>query len=204
MSQRSPRLSSWVLSAALTTACLGGQTGQPTSLDCERSEQPADATWRELTAEQLGRAFEGSHVAPLYWVREVLGAPTATPIELDDTLSLGVRYDGEPGVLSSCDTLFEVPVTIELSTSASGLVDQGRGVLVFGDTQRPLRAVLSFGGAAVALNGTLTEVETGQAPDGTLQPHTGAAPGAWASFPAPAGHEANAETVGEGGSVGHE
>jgi hypothetical protein len=182
MSHCSSRCPIWALIfAALTASCLGGQTGQPTSGHCQSETLDADTEFEGFTAEQLGHAFEGTHTAPLHWMKEPAGS--ASPLAFDDTLTLRLRYEGAPGVLD-CSSLFEVPVTLELSTSNSELTDQGATALVFSDTQQPLRAFISFGGSVVAVSGTVAEIAVGEPPEGTLQPHTGDAPGAWASFPA--------------------
>jgi hypothetical protein len=203
MSHWSSRCPSWaLLLAALTASCLGGQTGQPTAGHCQSKAQAADAEWGGLTVEQLARAFAGTHTAPLYWIEEPIGSTTHTPVAFDDMLTLRVRYEGAPGELVDCDSRLEVPVALELATSNSELTDQGAAVLVFGDTQQPLRAFISFGGSVVAVSGTVSETAAGEPPEGTLQPHTGDAPGAWASFPAAPPLESQTESTNSGGDAG--
>jgi hypothetical protein len=182
MSLRSSLSFVGVLLATLTSSCLGGQTGQPTSANCEK-EPLGDAAWYGFTSEQLGRAFEGEHAAPLFWLQEPAGSATTQLVGLDDSLSLRLRYEGTSGVLD-CNSRLEIPMALELSTSNSALSDGGSAVLVFTDAERPLRASISFVGSAVAVSGMMSESAAGEPPEGTLQPRTGDAPGAWASFPA--------------------
>lgn len=199
MSPRSSFSFVGVLLAAVATSCLGGQTGQPTSANCHK-QLLSGATWQGFTSEQLGRAFEGEHVAPLFWLQEPAGSATTQLVGLDDSLTLRLRYEGASGVLD-CNSRLEVPMALELSTSNSALSDGGSAVLVLTDAQRPLRAFISFGGSVVAVSGMMSESAAGEPPEGTLQPRTGDAPGAWASFPA-APPLTSDPSVGDGGSAG--
>lgn len=171
------------LIAALTPSCLGGQTGQPDSLDCSAMSKGADAEWRGSTVGQLGQAFAGAHTGALRWVEEPPGSAQSTPIAFDDSVTIDIRYLGGSAMVNQCGGDLDMPVTVEVTTATSALSDRGAGTLSFAGTTRPLRATLTFDGAALSVNATLMETTAAQAPQGSLEPHADDTPGGSAHFP---------------------
>ena len=174
------------LLALLAASCLCGQTGQPEATQCaDPRTLAADALWQGRTAAQAVAAFEGTHRAPLRWFVEPHGAREAdmTKVELEDSVAFEISYEGELGSLGACDTHLQVPVMVEITTMASGLVDRGEATLGFYSLSTTERAELAFSGEVLSVTGRLSPTDSAKAPEGFLEPRAGDAPGASASFP---------------------
>ena len=170
-----------VLLAALVTACLGGQTGQPSSFDCEVTQLAPSAVWDTTTVQAAGQAFEGTYSARLLWQVEPRYAATHTPVELADSVQLTVEYGSAPGS-RGCGDQLRVPVSVTLTTSASSLTETATGTLSIQRSLEGLVGNLHAESALLKLDATLQEAATGAAPSGsfdTLDPNL---PGASASF----------------------
>jgi hypothetical protein len=173
-----PALALWV---ALTPSCLGGQTGQPTSGRCGTTT--ADDTWRGRTVQELAAAFEGSHRATLQWNEEALEAKEKTPVDFSDEITLTVDATAATGTVVSCNLELDVEVTVEVTTSQSGLSQRGIGTLTFGeDLASVLTAQLSFDGSTLRVDAALTQTDAATAPQGWLSPEVMGTPGRSASF----------------------
>ncbi len=169
----SRRVLAW-LSAALVSACVGGQTGQPDSDDCRKSLS-AHQSWRGQSVRGLAEALAGTHTGHLQWE----GVADAVP---PDNISIRVAYAGE-GAITDCGELLEVPVALEISTEQSGVAEQGKGTLVFRSTEAPLVASLSYSGSDVeGLSAALTEARLGVAPEGNMHVRGADYPASTATF----------------------
>ena len=166
-----------VLAAALATACLGGQTGQPTSATCDVTSLDAGANWHGATVRATAQAFEGTYSAPLQWREEPRSSEIQTPVDFVDSVQLTITYSNAKATKSCWDQL-SVPVSVTLTTSASSLSDSGQGTLTI--TPRPQRslATLHFESARVRLDVVLDD----PAAQGTFDALDHALPGASASF----------------------
>jgi hypothetical protein len=162
-----------VLSAALATACLGGQTGQPGSLHCNNSQLSPSAAWGDTTVRAGAEALAGTYEVPLIW------QPAA--LDLEDNLQLTIVYDGG-SALRDCNDRLRVPVTVTLTTSESGIAESGDATLELPGPSSALAGSLSYEGERVALDATLAEVAGGVALAGSFESLDEDLPGASASF----------------------
>ncbi len=117
-----------VLAAALATGCLGGQTGHSTTASCDSQALEPESAWGGTTVLGAAQAFEGTYTASLQWRVEPRSATTHTPVELSDSVQLTINYDGATGS-KSCGGQLSVPVSVTLTTGASGLDESGSGTL---------------------------------------------------------------------------
>jgi len=170
-----------VLWAVLAGACLGGQTGQPTSLDCGASGLSPTATWSGTTVATAARAFEGTYRAGLLWQVEPRAATSHTPVELSDSAELVIAYGGGKAT-RNCDDQLLVPVSVTLTTSASGVSDSGPATLTITRLASGVAGALVVRGKQVALGAGLPEVATGAPPSGGFDALFTDLPGASASF----------------------
>lgn len=155
-----------VLACVLAASCLGGQTGQPDTAACGSRTIGADHTWRGVEVQALGRALAGTHEAELLWQADPSDVTTAV---LDDHISITVSYEGEPGRDDCAGGPLTIPVTVSLSSEASGISESGSGVLTFTSATRPFRAQLDYSSDRLGLSATLVEVAEQVAPRGELE-----------------------------------
>lgn len=172
-----------VLAAALATACLGGQTGQPFSDDvgeCEEQLSPT-AAWSDTTVEAAARAFEGTYASGLQWQAESRAASSHSSIEFEDGAQLSVSYGGEQA-RQDCPAQLIVPVTVTLTTTNSGVVDSGVGKLTIVRSSQTLVGSLHYESELVRLDATLDEAAAATAPRGAFDALDSSLPGASATF----------------------
>lgn len=170
-----------VLWAALATACLGGQTGQPSSRDCDATQLSSTSAWSGTTVQAAAQGFEGTYAAGLVWHVEPLLATTHTPVDLQDNVQLSITYGGGPAKRDCLDQL-EVPVSVTLSTGASHLTDSGEGTLTLQRTAQALVASLHYESKLVNLSATLPEAAGAGTPGGSFEALNPDLPGASARF----------------------
>lgn len=170
-----------VLAAALATGCLGGQTGQPDSLDCGASELAPTAVWSSTTVSAAAAAFEGTYAAALAWQMEPRGADTHTPVSFQDSVQLSISY-GQLEANEDCNGSLVLPVSVTLTTSQSGITDSGVGTLTLVPTSQAVVGTLSYQSPQLRLNVALDEAALGQAPRGGFDAFDPTLPGASATF----------------------
>src|SRR6185295_2469825 len=99
------------LASALTTACLGGQTGQPTSgAACDARALAPNDVWQDTTVAVAAQAFVGSYVLGLGWQQQTLAAPSNVQLPLEDELTLSIAYSGASASTNCDNAPLEVPV----------------------------------------------------------------------------------------------
>ncbi|HKY38712.1 MAG TPA: hypothetical protein VJN18_22370 [Polyangiaceae bacterium] len=170
-----------VLSAALAAACLGGQTGQPSSASCGSAELSSPAAWADTTVGAAAEAFAGAYEAPLLWRDEPRTASAPTPIDLQDRLQLTIAYDGARAT-RDCEGRLHVPVTVTVTTSESGIAESGGATLDLSRSMGVLAGHLSYDSDRVALDAALAEVAAGVSIAGGFDALDPELPGASASF----------------------
>jgi len=171
-----------VLAAALATACLGGQTGQPSSITCGAPAAAATDAWSGTTVQAAARAFEGTQGASLRWYDEPRSVAAPTPVEFVDSVQLTISYDGDSGSVG-CSNVLSVPVSVQVTTSDSGVAEAGSGTLWISPTSQGLVGNLHYQSKLISLDATLDEVTRASAPRGSLDALDGTLPGASARFP---------------------
>ena len=145
-----------MLVATLASSCLGGQTGEPHSLDCGSAGLSRGATWSNTTVETAVRAFEHTYAAGLQWQAEPRAATTHSAIEFEDGAQLTVSYEGDEATRDCTDRL-SIPVRVTLTTTESGLADSGVGELTIVRSSRALTGSLHYESKLVRLDATLDE-----------------------------------------------
>lgn len=171
------------LAAASATACLGGQTGEPGSglPACPPQQVVATAPWQGTTVKAAVQVFTGQYRTPLQWQQERLGASDNPPVAFQDDLTLTVDYvDADARV--ACNGKLDAPVTVTVTTSASGLAESGAGNLEVVSTSGALSAVLSFELGRVSIDAGLAPVATGTPPSGGMNVYDPTLPGKSAQF----------------------
>jgi hypothetical protein len=170
-----------VLSAALATGCLGGQTGQPSGI-CGPTILAEDDAWRgDVTVGASARDYEGTYGAQLSWQEEARGSSEPTLLDLDDRLELSIAYIGE-NASSDCIGDLRVPVTVGLVSSSSDIDESGEGELVLPSATRGLRATLTYASQRVRLTAELAPAAEEAPPSGELDGLSRDLPGGFASF----------------------
>jgi hypothetical protein len=170
-----------VLVAALASACLGGQTGEPTSLRCGSAELSPRATWSKTTVEAAARTFAGTYAAGLQWQAESRGATAHSAVEFEDGAQLIVSYGGDDAHHDCFDQL-SVPVTVTLTTTPSGILDTGVGELTIVRSSQALVGTLHYESELVRLDATLDEAAAATAPRGGFDALDSSLPGLSATF----------------------
>lgn len=170
-----------VLAAALASACLGGQTGQPTSAECESEELSPASAWSNTTVDAAARSFEGTYASGLQWQTESRTAMTHSPIEFEDGAQLIVAYGGDQA-REDCYQQLSVPVTVTLTTTRSDILDSGVGQLTIIGSAQALRGTLHYQSALVRLDATLDEVAAATPPSGGFDALDSSLPGLSAAF----------------------
>ena len=170
-----------VLTAALATACLGGQTGQPTAVSCDPEELSPSAAWGSTTVKAAAQAFEGTYHAGLAWRVEPRSSTTQTPVVLPDSVQLAIDY-ADVEVRRECAGSLNVPVFVTVTTSDSGLAERGNGTLTLTSATQGLVGSLHFESQRVRLDATLDEAKLATTPHGGFDALDRALPGASATF----------------------
>ena len=113
----SPLLGAWLLGA-----CLGGQTGEPTSdhVDCVEGV-PARETVQGVSPEQLALAYQGEHHAELQWASD--------PTTVTQQIALTITPTDKSGVKDACWYELRVPVHFSLVSADGSVMETGEGVL---------------------------------------------------------------------------
>lgn len=166
--------SALLLLLAAAPSCLGGQTGQPSALNCEPVLLSPCDTWEGLTAEELASTFEGTQRATLSWVER--GESVLT-----EELIITVDPSGATGTERYCGTMLDLEVAVEIATSDSGLLERGVATLSF-DSWDTVDATMKFHGSTLDLSGNLSAMEVGEAPRGTVTPRPPGTPGTSGSY----------------------
>jgi hypothetical protein len=172
-----------VLFAALATACLGGQTGQPTSggPSCAPSDVSPTASWSGTTVEAAAQALEGPYTGSLRWQVEPRSTTTHTPVDLADNALLALVYTGATASKNDCGDQLIVPVFVTLSTSSSGLAETGEATLTIVHLAQGLVGNLHYESNRVRLDATLPDAGAAAALRVSLDALDPALPGASAS-----------------------
>lgn len=166
-----------VLAAALLSACLGGQTGEPGSAECGH-QQAAAAPWRGTTAGAAAALFAQAYEAPLVWQAD---GGAAAPLPLQDRLQLTIAYDGG-GARADCNDDLTVPVTVTLATSQSAIAESGSALLRLSGSKGALVGSLKYRGEQVALQASLSQTAPTISLAGTVDALADGLPGVSASF----------------------
>lgn len=161
-----------VLLAALGSGCLGGQTGQPSSGTCDRDSVPASATWGGTTVGAAAKAFDGPYEAPLLW---------QTGMSSAEQLRLTIAHDAG-SILRNCVNQLHVPVTVNVTTSESGISESGDATLELSISSDTVTGTLKYESERLVLTATLTQVSSGVALKGDLDALDPKLPGTSASF----------------------
>ena len=116
--------SSWlVLAGWLVGACLfGGQTGEPTSESCGRSQTPWRQSVNGVSPEQLALAYQGEHSAKLHWSKDPVSVAEPVTLTLDSRKQIGIVDNCNGGQLS-------VSVNFSLKADDGALIESGQGTL---------------------------------------------------------------------------
>jgi len=180
-----------VLSVALMSACLGGQTGQPGELasggHCDPVPLSPTSPWRNTTVEAAATTFVGSYKAGLQWQQEPSSAAEHTPVDFTDSVQINVAYDGAQAI-RNCNDQLTVPVTVAVTTSQSGIHESGAGSIQLSSTaaggagSSGLTGTLTYDGSRIRLGATVLEASLGAAPWGGFDALDAALPGASAAF----------------------
>jgi hypothetical protein len=170
-----------LLAAALATACLGGQTGQPSSLECDPQVLEAGAAWNGSTVRRAAQAFEGPYSAGLQWREEPRASTTQTPVDFPDSVQLTITYS-DAKVTRTCSDQLIVAVSVALTSSASSLAESGMGTLTISRDQQGFVGSLHFEGTRVRLDAMLDETARATPPRGSLDALDLALPGASATL----------------------
>jgi hypothetical protein len=174
-----------VLLATLVSACLGGQTGQPSSLDCGGTLSASDA-WNGTTVQLAAQSFEGTYNAGLQWQVEPRSATSHTPVDFQDSVQLVIAYQGARGSRDCSDQL-SVPVSLTLTTSESGIIETSAATLIIERGEQGLAASLHASSVAIvpgvtSIDAALQVAANGAAPQGSFDTSDPNLPGASANF----------------------
>jgi hypothetical protein len=126
------------------------------------------------------RAFEGTYSAGLQWRAEPRSATATTVIDLQDGVELVIAYEDAQGW--DCIGQLNVPVSVTLTTSASGVSETGVGTLSIQRSSQGLIGSLHAETETLKLDATLREAAAGLAPQGSFDALDPKLPGASAIF----------------------
>jgi hypothetical protein len=169
----------WGALLIAATNCLGGQTGQPTSIDCGVEAVAPDESVQGVTPNEFVAAFEGTHEVPLAWETSE-GAATR------DTLALELRRAAPLQPLLECSGDLRVTVHFTLSTRNHGVLGT-QPVHLEGQPGQVERAELYVIGSRVTLAAELVVVDGNVHLSGRLETADTSLPATRATFPAPGG-----------------
>ena len=127
------------------------------------------------------RAFEGAYAAGLLWQVEPRAAVAHTAVDLRDSIQLSITY-GSVTATRDCVDQLKVPVSVTLTTSASGLADSGDATLAIQRWSEGLVGTLHYESKLVRLDATLREIAAGSAPLASFDALDPQLPGASANF----------------------
>jgi len=116
--------SSWlVLTGWLVSACFGGQTGEPASLDvrCTTVVAPWRLAVNGVSPEQLALTYQGEHRAKLHWAKN--------PDTVTEPVTLTLEYREQSGTFETCFGPLSVSVNFSLRADDGTLIDSGQGSL---------------------------------------------------------------------------
>ncbi|HYP75102.1 MAG TPA: hypothetical protein VER12_04070 [Polyangiaceae bacterium] len=109
-----------VLAGWLGGACLGGQTGEPTSGHCSEADAPWQVSVNGVSPEQLALAYRGEHRVKLHWSKD--------PVGITDAVTLTLAPREQSGTIV-CNNLLSVPVTFSLQADDGTVIEAGQGSL---------------------------------------------------------------------------
>lgn len=181
MARLALRVATGALLAALATACLGGQTGQPTRGGCEEGQLSATAAWSDTTVQAAAQAFTEPYSGALQWWVEPRTDPSQTPVDLADDAQLTLVYAGA-SARRDCNGRIHVPVSVTLTTSDSGLTESGPATLEISSSAQGLEASFHYESKRIRLDATLPDPAGKAAPVVTFDALDSDLPGASASF----------------------
>lgn len=168
-----------VLLAGLSTACLGGQTGEPASAQCPGDiEYSATDPWEDTTVEAAASSFEGTYVARLVWRQQEPSSAEQAPLALDDELELTIDYHYADAVEKPCSPGLRVPLVVTLSSSESGIAEAHEAELSITRSAGHLSGRLHYLSERVELDVTLSEIAEGARLSGNLDALDAGLPGA--------------------------
>jgi hypothetical protein len=179
------RLAQCALSAYVLSACLGGQTGQPTGLTCQVTPPESvapDQDYDGITPRALAQSFVGKHSAPLLWRTGELATSESQPVGNPDEITFVVSYSDVAGTGSKyCNQQLSVVVAVEITTRDTGLHQTGTLALVAVNGQ------LEAGSFTVTSDAATVTVMFSGAPNplemsGTVEAQSGSWPSKWAQF----------------------
>lgn len=177
MAMRSARHCGWGALFIAVVGCLGGQTGQPGSLNCQPQSVALDEPVKGVTPEAFISAFEGTHVATLVW--NVPDAPA------EDVITLELRRDTNGTARTGCGDL-TVGVHVEISTRDHGVL-ASRGVTLRGIAGKIEQASFDMSGERAIFSADLVASQGEVMISGTLTTNDATLPALTATFPAPDG-----------------
>lgn len=130
--------------------------------------------------ERARQAFVGTYTGMLAWEVEHVSELTQTPVELEDHVQLTIERPGQASL--ECSNQLRVPVSVTLSSSASGLKESGEATLFIPPSSGGLVAQLNYENSRIVLSVTLPEVAAGRSPSGFLDALDETLPGNSAQF----------------------
>lgn len=166
----------WGALLIAATSCLGGQTGQPSSADCDSSTASPDQAVDGVSPNAFVATFEGTHEATLRWATSTGAA--------DDELTLVVLRQTSPSAATDGCGQLGVTVDVALATREHGLLES-RAVTLHGSQGQLERAWLYVQGERVTLSATLTAVGGEVRISGTIRSSDPTLPSGEGAFPAP-------------------
>lgn len=112
--------SSWlVLAGWLVSACIGGQSGEPTSDTCTLEAVAWQQSVDGVSPEQLALAYQGEHPAKLHWSKN--------PAAITEPVTLTLDHREQSG--ASCGALLSVATDFSLRANDGTIIDSGQGSL---------------------------------------------------------------------------
>jgi len=166
--------SSWVVVAGwLVGACLGGQTGEPTSADCTTSAAPWRVSVNGVSPEQLALAYAGGHRAKLHWSKD--------PLAITEAVTLTLDFGEQSGTIDDCNDLLSVSVNFSLQADDGTIIEAGQGSL---SAARGLLQPARFSGSGqqFLIGGNFSQAAGEVIVSGTLEPSVDAATANSADF----------------------
>ncbi len=131
--------------------------------------------------EAAAQTFEVPYTVNLQWHVEPHTSPDHTPVDFPDSALLAIVYTGATASRDCLDQL-EVPVSVTLSTSESGIAESGNATLLLSRSSRGLQGKLSYQGKRVRLTAELPDPASSALPLASLDALDSDLPGASASF----------------------
>jgi hypothetical protein len=106
--------------ALFAFGCGGGQTGQPSSANCDAPAQtiPVDRAFQGVVPLDVARKIEGTHTARFGWTD---GYDDQTSEGPEDELALMLTYEGGPARYTPCAPAVQIEMRADVSLRDSGL-----------------------------------------------------------------------------------